>query len=137
MQRAKAFFYVSLGILALAGAFQLWTNIANSQILNEISAADIACTGTFLSTANGDVYLASHSFDGSTISWSPRGHINTISPIVAIENNRGTFTHAYASNGDYFRSTNSGATWEFGGNVFGAPVQATETTWGRIKADRR
>jgi hypothetical protein len=43
---------------------------------------------------------------------------------------------AITQNGDAYTST-AGNTWTFTGNVFGAPTQATETTWGRVKAERR
>ena len=96
MQRAKTFFYVSLGILALAVAFHFGARSAQSQAPSPIVAAtQMATSGAanvFLE--NGDVWVwnGSNDFQG-----------------------------------------------RFRGNVFGgdAPVQATETTWGRIKADRR
>ena len=91
MQRAKAFFYVSLGILALAGAFHLGANTAQGQ------GAGVAAVA----------------FGGSN-GW------------------------ALASNGDFYQNNSSdGSVWLLRGNIFGSPVQATETTWGRIKADRR
>ena len=60
-------------------------------------------------------------------------------PIVATAGAGGIGTLAITVNGDVYRADKSnGNSWRFAGNVFaGAPVQATETTWGRIKAERR
>lgn len=61
-------------------------------------------------------------------------------PIVSIAGAGGATPYflAITDNGDAYLSTNYGQTWSRHGNVFGsAPVQATETTWGRIKAGRR
>jgi len=95
MQRAKTFFYVSLGILALAGAFHLGAQTAQSQ-------AGTAASISFNHGVGGDFNVVT-------------------------------------SDGDVYRVDGSGAFNPFfRGNIFsGAPVQATETTWGRIKADRR
>jgi hypothetical protein len=90
MHRAKIFFYVCLGILALAGAFHLGAQSAQSQVPgNPIVAAYAGAAFT----ANGDVY-------------------------AQLDN---TLTQ-----------------WEYRGNILGAgPVQSIETTWGRVKAERR
>ena len=68
---------------------------------------------------------------------------NTVAGVSALEAGGGLYLLAVtASNGDVWLwggvrpSVVQGS--QFEGNVFsGAPVQATETTWGRIKAERR
>lgn len=96
MRGAKTFFYVSLGILALAGAFHMGARSAQGQAPGN-PVVGISSTGA-----------ASFAF------------------------------LAVTANGDVYKSSSLGDTWILVSNVFsGAPVQATETTWGRIKAERR
>jgi hypothetical protein len=97
MRAAKTFFYVAAGILALAVAFQMGAQTAESQ--SPIVATSITNRGSnpadgfYVLAENGDVYYV-----GNPTGWNPTQL----------------------------------------GNVFGGgPVQATETTWGRIKAERR
>jgi hypothetical protein len=56
---AKSFFYVSLGILALAAAYHLGaTNAVAQAPSNPVVAGGFSATNTwFAFTANGDVYL--------------------------------------------------------------------------------
>ena len=64
MQRAKVFFYVSLGVLALAGAFHLGAQTAESQ--SPILAVSISNRGSnpgdglYALVENGDVYQVSN-----------------------------------------------------------------------------
>ena len=95
MQRAKTFFYVSLGILALAVAFQMGAQTAQGQF-GTIAGASFSDPWGMVVLDNGDVYMA-----------------QLTSSLPTMNN------------------------WTFTENVFGAPVPAIQTTWGKIKADRR
>jgi hypothetical protein len=98
MHPAKRFFYVSLGILALAVAFHLGATSAQSQAPGNPVVA--AC-----GASNGGGFLE----------------------VVAI-----------TANGDAYKSSDLGNSWQHRGNCFsGAPIQTQGTTWGRIKAERR
>jgi hypothetical protein len=136
MQRARAFFYVSLGVVALAVVFHLGAKSAQSQSAGQVGAVRFGATLSLVAASNGDVYLDHHASDGSGAAWTLVGHIPTTSPIVGIGNEDGNNVLAYGSNGDLFSSTNFGSTWQRRGNMFGA-VSTMPTTWGRIKADRR
>jgi hypothetical protein len=77
--RAKSFFYVSLGILALAAAYHFGATSASAQAPgNPVVATYSAANGPVVFTANGDVYttmtagpngpwqLVSNVFSGAT-----------------------------------------------------------------------
>ena len=57
MQKAKAFFYVSLGILALAVAFHLGARSAQGQSANVVATSWVLGSGVAVAAENGDVYL--------------------------------------------------------------------------------
>jgi hypothetical protein len=98
MHKARVFFYVSLGILALAVAFHFGAQSAQGQVPGNPVVA--AC-----GASNGGGFLE----------------------VVAI-----------TANGDAYKSSDLGNSWQRRGNCFaGAPVPTVPTTWGRIKAERR
>ena len=73
MQRARVFFYVSLGILALVGAFHLGSARAYSQ--GGVSVASITGTSScpiVVVATNGDVYEATNC---DLSSWTFRGNV--------------------------------------------------------------
>ena len=136
MQRAKTFFYVSLGFLALAGAFALGAQTAQGQAGAEITA--FSWRGNLIAPLwagddAGRLY--------GTQEWNqPWQYYHQFpAPIVGMEP-QGAF-HVILSNGDVYIPHSSIAPdgeWFVINNIFGgAPVQATETTWGRVKAERR
>ena len=65
------------------------------------------------------------------------------SPVVGIAGFANSGLGVVTENGDFYSAGYANPsvgpfTWQFQGNILsGAPVQSTETTWGRIKADRR
>ena len=141
MQRAVTFFYVSLGILALAGAFHFGAETARGRAttgggqLTSLAWGDlIGCTALFATDTQGTFYVDC----GLGGNWEPAGQL----PGGAVE----VFPFPSANlifvalaNGDIYTTPKSqpGA-FTFHSNVFsGLPVQAEETTWGRIKAERR
>ena len=80
MQRARAFFFVSLGILALAAAFHLGATTAQGQAPgNPVVAAVLQVgPGFYALTANGDVY---HEDAGDGSRWTLRGNVFTGTPV--------------------------------------------------------
>ena len=55
-------------------------------------------------------------------------------PVVGVTMYGGDTWLAVASNGDVYRSDNTGATiWTLRGNVFGAPTSVKPETWGGMK----
>jgi hypothetical protein len=97
MQKAKAFFYVSLGVLAMALAFQLGAQTAQGQAPGGLAIAGYSyASGHYVLLENGDIY--------------------SIAPL-----------DLQAGNAPFYA-----------GNFWGsAPTQTTETSWGRVKAERR
>lgn len=131
MQRAKAFLYVSLGILALAVAFHLGARSAQGQGLFvtaflEGSVSPHLSGYQWAGDSAGGLWKA----DNSTSPWELVHQFP--SPIAALAG-QGV---VLASGEVYWYRGGSG--WEVINNIFaGGPVQSIETTWGRVKAERR
>lgn len=149
MRAAKTFFYVSLGILALAGAFHLGAQTAQGQAGNRVVVGGIAGLGAYDPAAfgvdpSGNIWAKDATStplnEGTGPIAPPKA--GTIAAVEGSTNNNplNTTISVLYEDGDifYYTSTGSIFMWRFVGNLFsGAPVQATETTWGRIKAERR
>lgn len=140
MQRAKTFFYVSLGTLALAVAFQLGAQSARGQG-GASSVAGITFTGapnTMCGTdGSGTVFLAS--FDRGQLYPPSQFILPRPGTVIACagEPHDGWVVVLYDNGEAYRREPGTGA-WALLGNLFSAsPVQTTRSTWGRIKAERR
>ena len=132
MQRTKTFFYVSLGILALGVAFQMGAQTARGQ--SGIRVSVYAATGNALGMQwaaddVGGLYTTQdqvqpwsffHQFSDRIVGIDPGGFY-----VVLI-------------NGDVYWRRGATGEWEIINNIFrDLPVQASETTWGRVKAERR
>lgn len=89
-----------------------------------------------MAATNGDVYRDDHAVDGSNPQWTLRGHITTTAPIVGTGNESDDYVLAYASNGDFFSSSDFGVNWELRGNMFNtSPVRVG--SWGNLKNQYR
>ena len=145
MQRAKAFFYVSLGVLALAASFHFGARSARGQAGGPITAASIGDGGEFAAVeSSGKIWLLAD--DGVGV---PLGFLMApkAGAIIAVEYNGwasvpsldGAPVRVLYEDGDaYSRPADSGSAWIYLGNIFtGAPVQMQGTTWGRLKALHR
>jgi hypothetical protein len=80
MPRAKTFFYVSLGVLALAIAFHFGATSAQGQAPGNpiVAAMSAGQGGSWAIAANGDVYTP----NGPTgATWNHTGNVFTGSPI--------------------------------------------------------
>ena len=139
MQRAKVFFYVCLGVSAIAVGLNLFAREVTGQGTNEISnvAFGTAPGANVVCTSSGDIWWHTNEADGSNPERHLLGHVNSSSPIVAVGNTTDDTLVAYAQNGDFYSSVNLGGSWTYRGNLFGGATQATGTTWGRVKAERR
>jgi hypothetical protein len=139
MRAAKTFAYVSLGILAVVVTSLSIHRTATGQPLRTLTVGGI-------SFINGIDYVG---LDQEGMLWATGANGTVfLGPIALPETGRvvavsGVTTPAlpqlfvlYEDGNSYQWKPSTG--WTLGGNVFsGAPVQATETTWGRIKAERR
>ena len=78
--RANSFFYVSLGILALATAYHLGASTAGAQSSNGYPAVGIAgdAMGAYVVASNGDVYRYG---DGGPAAWQFMGNAFTGAPV--------------------------------------------------------
>ncbi len=123
MVKVKAFFFVSLGILALAVAFHLGARSAQGQ-------------ASRLSQGRRTHRVRSQSQRGSSVRQT--GDLPKPGNVVATSGYGGWGAVLY-DDGDLYFSSNYPAAlqWEFMGNLFDSPVQSTQTTWGRVKAERR
>jgi len=144
MQRARAFFYVSLGVLALAGAFHLGAQTAQGQA----GLLTIGSPGAGIDMG-GQVWVfqtrgATSGIPGIPIGSLPQPKSGTPIHVSMGVGDPGAGLPPSLStaqgwilydDGDLFAWDGGG--WFYKGNLIGAPVQATETSWGRIKADRR
>ena len=108
MQKAKAFAFVALGILALVAAFHLGARSAQGQAPGVVAAA--VPSNPYLRDSAGNAYYG-----------------------VLMENG-----DAYGWRTTEYGGPTVGVAPQYLGNLFsGAPVQTQGTTWGRIKAERR
>ena len=143
MREARAFFYVSLGILALAGAFHLAVGSARGQSgMATVGGLAVKVQGGPIAAAvdeNGMIWGMDHNAETSSGPLAPPkpGAISSVVVYGAGAGGIDLATVLYVD-GDFYDYARSFGGWSFLGNLFsGAPVQATETTWGRVKADRR
>ena len=146
MQRAKTFFFVSLGILALAGAFHLGARTASGQF-GQRAVAFAGPDGAYrvLDDA-GNLYevAVSNGFaGGSCVGIQGVRFINNLfngpppSPVVSMLYLNGAY-YLLLESGDLYYICHTNQETIFAGNVFGSvPTQTERTTWGRIKAERR
>jgi len=137
---ARKFFYVCAGMFLLALAYQLRVTNARGQAAGVVVAVFDPGLGSYVVDASGAVYFTLY---GSNLApaphWSFRGTISSSSPIVHIEGAGTTSTgqdveHAFASNGDFFVSSDGGRTWSRHGNAFGAATPTAQQSWGQLKS---
>lgn len=135
MQRARAFFYVSLGILALASAFHLGATTAQSRVASQVTLGAVGSTPSGNGTAaaldqQGYLWLWA---TGCGVSQGPftLPKSGSVVAVSADANRCGEYWLLYAD-GDLFHNQ------ELVANLFSSgPISTAPTTWGRIKADRR
>jgi hypothetical protein len=137
---AHKFFLVAAGMFLLALAYQLGVTNARGQAAGVVVAVSDPGLGSYVVDASGAVYFTLY---GSILApaphWSFRGTISSSSPIVHIEGAGTTSTgqdveHAFASNGDFFVSSDGGRTWSRHGNVFGSATPTAQQSWGQLKS---
>lgn len=143
MQRAKTFFYVTFGIVALAGAFHLGAQTAESQGAEQFVGIEIANTGlgfglVWAVDASGVIYAGG--CPGSP--FIPVGSLPpSCRPTSMLRDESGIPGIFIAcANGDIYTfgaGEYPNVTPMLRCNIYGAPVQAAETSWGRVKAERR
>jgi hypothetical protein len=129
MHKARTFFYVCAGLFLLAGAYHLGARSATAQAPGVVEAANFAippCTSYWSVTfaANRTLYTSFWLPDGWQVPAQACGWpIPGSAPIAATlgaGSPTGTGTTVLLSNGDLYRNT--GAAWEFQGNLLGGPV---------------
>jgi hypothetical protein len=146
MKNAKAFLYVSLGILALAVAFHLGAQSAQGQATNGAQGGEFM-VGTGLPPCVSGAWGRTVYYANLGLSGAPFGGgvlpvpVPGGDPIVATrisEWYEGTVPGVFVlvANGDcYYWDSSS---WLYLGNLNRVgPVQTVPSTWGRIKAERR
>jgi len=137
MRAARTFFYVALGILALSVAFSLHPRASKSQTnhlvfgaVEENGRLGPSFTGL---DANGQLWfnVANESYpDGPRALPKPGTIVGAARSYILYEDGD-IYAYGGVINGEPIG-------WTFLFNLFAqGPTQATETTWGRIKADRR
>lgn len=140
MHRARAFFYVSLGILALGGAFHLGARSATGQPASSIvvgGANEMNYVNTTIALdQTGQIWMNSNSGGLAGPFQLPKA-----GQVVAIDGWGGVHALVLYADGDDWEGTATGSstmTWQLRGNLLAnGPIPATPTTWGRVKADRR
>jgi hypothetical protein len=142
MNRARSFFFVCLGILALAVAYHLGATTATAQAPgNPVVQLQRSSNGNLISiTSNGDAYESvSPSADGP---WSFRSNVFSGAtpapgnPVVGIERGNNFGMISITSKGDVYQSSDdSGAgPWTFRSNVFGSTTPAQSISIGQLKS---
>jgi hypothetical protein len=138
MHRAKAFFFVSLGILALMFAFQLGATSAHSQASARLVDIEwrLADGRAYAVDSQGNIYSGPGNCGPYTlVATLPAGSV----PTGIIGGAVGGSMDIFCENGDAYTITGTypNIGYTFCLNVFGSPVATQRETWGRIKADRR
>ncbi len=141
MQRAKTFFYVSLGILALAASFELGARSAAGSTTGMAVRAGISMPAEYGPVAaavdpGGMIWALEHS------AGSPAGPLappkpGPIASVLVSGADAASIQQAVVlyEDGDFFEF--SGNQWQYYGNVFAAATPSKASTWGRVKAERR
>jgi hypothetical protein len=136
MHKAKSFFYVSLGILALAVAFHLGATSAKGQ----------AGAGPQVAGVTGSGVVSAAIVDAAGYIWATAGLNNPVfGPIAPPSSTRIIAIGAGEYGAHIFIVNEGGEFWEWTGSSWllqhsfpsGPPTAAERTTWGRIKAERR
>ena len=128
MNRARSFFFVSLGILSLAVAYHLGARAAHGQAATTIDGAHIySPVGP-----NGSIYISgvldrSFYLNGRPVAAPVPGTARVIAT-HAIDG----FYMVVLENGDFYRGTES--QWTYGGNLFGSPTPVQNISIGHLKA---
>jgi hypothetical protein len=138
MQKIKVFFYVSLGILALAVAFQLGAQSAQGQSATKLVDIEwrVADGRAYAVDSQGGVY-SGPGYCG------PLVRVATLPgnspPVGILGGDVGGSMDFFCENGDAYTIGGSfpNISFSYCINVFGNPVPTIPTTWGRIKAERR
>jgi hypothetical protein len=96
MHKARAFFYVSLGILALAVAFHLGATSAQGQVAGN-SVVGICSQGGYpvVVTANGDSYLGNYTNIEGAWTWHVNGNVFGGGPIQTEQTTLGRIKAKY------------------------------------------
>jgi hypothetical protein len=139
MKRARAFFYVSLGILALALAFHLGASTARSQAASSIVVGGADETNYVNTTVaidqSGQLWMNSNNGLVGPYQLPKPGQVAAASgwgPYYAL---------VLYTDGDDWEGDASGGgpmRWHLRANLLSnGPVQTQRETWGRVKADRR
>jgi len=133
MHPAKRFFYVSLGILALAAAFHLGARSVVAQSC-QLDVAEVGSDGTASGVIGRTFYYTT--WEGE--SFALPAPIPGTARVIAIQQGGGSGLQPMVvlEDGEVLRWPGEGD-WVHQGNLCPPPVQTTPSTWGRIKAERR
>lgn len=137
----RKFFFVSVGLLCLALAYQLGVTRAVAQGSGQVAVSAIsgATDGLYAITPTGDMYSRGVNFPSNP--WSFFRSVSVSSPVVGLEiRPNGTYTNAIF---DVF--CQDGTVYEFEGstgapavsNVFTGTTPAVHSSWGSIKVQSR
>ena len=137
----KRMFYASASILMLAGAYHLGAQNAGAQAGGAMEVASISTPPFSNATAsfvvNRVLYTSQYTNGGYW--WPIPAQASTVGPIpgtAPIAAAYGPAGFVLLTNGDVYRAGGSG-TWEYGGNLLGGAVPATQSTFGALKAKYR
>jgi hypothetical protein len=128
MHKARAFFFVSAGLLCLASAYHLGARSAHGQAGTTVDGAHIFAPGG----PNGSVYVSGAA--GRTLyvnGQSTAPAVPGTARIVATHADGG-FCMAALENGDVYRRT--GSQWTYDGNLVGSATASVTPSWGQVKA---
>src|SRR5262245_7600887 len=138
MQRARAFFYVSLGILALAVSWRLFVAApALAQAQTPIGDVNPSSTDYAYGVQGSTLYAAAVVVGQLDVATVPLPVSGTVIACYG-RNQGGSITLGivlYADGSIYDYSSGNG--WRADGSLFPGGEPAIRTTWGRVKADRR
>jgi hypothetical protein len=145
MQKAKVFFYVSLGLLALAVAFHVGARSGSTDVQTPVPSEVAALTGSV--SDNGTIPLPIYA-DGtvapeSECRWivSPRDIASGTSPLSQAESmhcwTEGRTVHVYYIDGWHTARPGEANYMIVATRQSPSAIATRPATWGRIKAERR
>jgi len=132
---AKSFFYVSLGILALAAAYHLGASNARAQSGGAITMP--SCDGPVAGVVGRSLYYLNGNTGSTGVLHDP---IPGTSPIIATGCDS-AHLQVLLENGDVYGWNGTadapGGYWTYYGNLVGGATPATRESWGAVKAAHR
>lgn len=128
MHKARAFFFVCLGIVCIVAAYHFGAQSAVAQSGTIDAASVFYCQGDCTAAVMGRTFY----LNGVAM---PDGTVPGTDPVIAIGSGSGGRLGVILANGDTYRSyASDSGPWTYVGNAVGGAVSAQTMSMGQLKA---